>query len=244
MKKTNFFTLIELLVVIAIIAILAAMLLPALQKARESARASSCISNLKQCGLATTMYATDYKNNILLTYGTTGNTNWAATYVRLGYFTSAKATTILCPSIPPNSFDESEDYDRNFYTYANRADSIPVQLRLRVETSSHRTDAMNMDKVKAGAGKFVLYADSYKISQKKQIHKANFTDKNGDTFFFEAHNGNINGFYIDGHAEAKSGIMFADNFGKEFLAHDSSINWKTVCYLNRKFVGSAFNSRR
>ena len=63
--KQYCFTLIELLVVIAIIAILAAMLMPALQQAREAGRASSCLNNLKQMGLASAAYSDAYDDWIV-----------------------------------------------------------------------------------------------------------------------------------------------------------------------------------
>jgi len=66
MQQKSAFTLIELLVVIAIIAILAAILFPVFATAREKARETSCLSNLRQLGTATLMYATDFDEELPL----------------------------------------------------------------------------------------------------------------------------------------------------------------------------------
>jgi len=80
MKKLTFrsgFTLIELLVVIAIIAILAAILFPVFAKVREKARETSCVSNMKQMGLAITQYTQDYDETFpLRNQGCGDNYQW------------------------------------------------------------------------------------------------------------------------------------------------------------------------
>lgn len=64
-SKSSGFTLIELLVVVAIIAILAAILFPVFGRARENARKTSCLSNLKQIGLGWQQYTQDYDEMVM-----------------------------------------------------------------------------------------------------------------------------------------------------------------------------------
>ncbi len=105
MKKN--FTLIELLVVIAIIAILAAMLLPALNKARDRAQTTKCLSNVKQISMTMVMYANDY-GHFPPSYDYSPDTAkyWMAKLIDHGYInapiidsvTLQRGGVVLCPA--------------------------------------------------------------------------------------------------------------------------------------------------
>lgn len=135
LRERSGFTLIELLVVIAIIAILAAILFPVFAQAREKARQTACISNLKQIGLAFAMYVTDYdellpdrrdlKNS--LPGGYKPWTTWPPSDPRVGWasivlqpYTHNDAIWI-CPSIKSTPLGNAIQVSQAVSTAANAA---------------------------------------------------------------------------------------------------------------------------
>ena len=105
MKKR--FTLIELLVVIAIIAILASMLLPALSQARERARSTACIGNLKQLNLVNSMYMEDSRGWMVFI---AGNQCYTSVWCLSGYGLPLKAS--YCASHGP---EQKRQYSNGFF---------------------------------------------------------------------------------------------------------------------------------
>lgn len=100
--RAKAFTLIEMLVVVGIIGILASMLLPALARAKAKANATKCLNHMRQMGLASTMYAGDYDDE-LPRRGRRYSNTWV--YALLPYYKDAKI--LKCPS---DGFMEGRSY--------------------------------------------------------------------------------------------------------------------------------------
>lgn len=122
--KKKAFTLIELLVVIAIIAILAAILFPVFAKAREAARKTSCINNLKQIGTSIMMYAQDY-DEVLPTFvfasppanfAQPNNYGWTYIFTRLDPYTK-NSGIYACPSATPSLYGPAGSQINVSYAY-------------------------------------------------------------------------------------------------------------------------------
>jgi prepilin-type N-terminal cleavage/methylation domain-containing protein/prepilin-type processing-associated H-X9-DG protein len=196
------FTLIELLVVIAIIAILASMLLPALNKARDKAKAINCISRLKQLGTATTVYRDSYNGYYPLSrprYDGGYWTNLLAPFLDDNSTDGYKGhQAFICPSVLKSFFPSTPGYGYNQhhigsgYCYTPAGTSYTVYEKMSAKETQVQSPSQTLihcDVRHLSAG-YELYGYYYANS---------FNGTSGGNAYAR-HNGAINIVWGDGHA--------------------------------------------
>lgn len=214
------FTLIELLVVIAIIAILAAILLPALNKARQSGLDASCKSNLKQV-MASSLQYVDDNDGYLFFWGegmprannsTKNSENWGSlsnggAYVK-SYFPDQKS--ILCPGGPPTDWNDSNIY--RYASYGLFRGHIGKHMKFDTRAPRDLTGIWNTDKLlhlptNVSHSKLYVFADSRQKTCKQTY--VWYLGSNSSQMVHR-HNGKANIAWGDGHVEPKSIFELAD----------------------------------
>ena len=221
------FTLIELLVVIAIIAILAAMLMPALSKAREAAKASSCVANQKQCVLAMIQYANDHRGLFVLRDAIEPRCTrcpdkhvfypWGDFIACLGYI-GADSKMLTCPSISATVRDVPGE-GNYFWTYSTFSGSWgsafgaqdsyspynDLRVLVRAGTSGGTDSARHLDTKRVlNAAECFYTLDTWHTTYSKMHYGASTTY----SYFSTRHNGRANAGFIDGHVAAYDPIEF------------------------------------